>query len=121
MWDPAADADAVVDEALSPLHIAAARARTDVIAAFLGQCDGDLRAINRAAKDGRTPLDCANTVECITALLDGGATLGSPSPGTSTPLHVAAGHGSEAIVHRLLAAGAPVNATDEVRDSQGGI
>jgi len=66
-------------------------------------------------QSGRTPLDCAATLKCITALFDGGATLGSPRPGTSTPLHVAAGHGSEALVRRLLAAGAPVNATDAVR------
>ena len=55
-------------------------------------------------QDGRTPLDCTGSIECITALLDAGATLASPEPGSRTHLHIAAICGSEALVRRLLAA-----------------
>ena len=72
-------------------------------------------------QDGRTPLDCATSIDCITALLDAGAVCGSPMPGSNTPLHITARKGSEPLVRRLLAAGAPVNATDEVRDLRGSI
>ena len=64
---------------------------------------------------GRTPLDCADSSECIAALLDGGADCRSPKQRSRNPLLVAVAHRSEPLVRRLLAMGAPVNATDEVR------
>ena len=72
-------------------------------------------------QDGCTPLDCACTITCITALLDAGATLGRPKMDSRHPIHVAAAsNGSAALVRRLLAMGAPVNAPDGVRRRLGG-
>ena len=67
-------------------------------------------------QNGRTPLDCASTIECISVLLDTGATLGRPKlrdrPG---PIHVAAEAGSEPLVRRLLDMGAAADSIDSVR------
>ena len=63
---------------------------------------------------GRTPLDFATTVDCITAMLDAGANPGSPNA-----LLVAAAEGDEPLVRRLLATGAPANAPDGVSNLLG--
>lgn len=115
MWDPTADAEAAVAEALTPLHIAAARKKAVFVETFLDQCGGDLRAVNCSSNSGSTPLDHADCIECITVLLDAGAVCGRPRPGTPTSLHYAAKNGSVHLVRRLLAAGAPATAIDEVR------
>ena len=114
MWDPSADADAAVAEAVTPLHVAAARARANFVFAFLAECNGECGVVNKASKGGSTPLDHASSVYCIAALLEVGATCGVPRPSCRTSLHVAAGSGSTPLVRRLLDAGAHVNAADEV-------
>lgn len=64
---------------------------------------------------GSTPLDCASSIDCIIALLDAGAVSGRLTPRTTTSLHIAAKNGSLHLVRRLLAAGASVDASTEVR------
>lgn len=79
-----------------------------------------------ATQDGATPLLLAaqlGQLECLKALL---SASNNPAPdlarpcapgGGATPLHAAVGAGRVEIVDALVAAGAPVNARDDVRAS----
>ena len=99
LWDPLADAEKAVVAGYSPLHVAAARSRSDFIAVYAGQPDVDVDAVvNAESKNGDTPLSLAGSrtvgddaaiVECALLLVALRAQWGHPKKGSANALHAA--------------------------------
>ena len=126
LWDAREDSEEAVAAGLTPLHIAASRARTDFIAVYLGQESLDVATVvNTMSGGGCTPLDVCGSraegdldavVECALALVAAGARWSRPREGAANALHVAIKIGSGDALSRLLAV--PVGASPEVVDAQ---
>ena len=93
----------------TPLHIAAARGRTNEVKLLL---DAGAK-VNAVTKDGSTPLHTAadhGYENVARTLLRAGAKVNALTKDGSTPLHRAAGSGFTGVSKVLLDAGAKVNA-----------
>jgi len=114
LWDPLADPEEAVAACFTPLHVAAARARSDFIAVFLSQ-EPDLakRSINAESANGSTPLTVAGSraadsrtpvqsADCAEILIAAGAKWGLPLPKSFNALHAAAATGSLDPTRRLI-------------------
>ena len=65
-------------------------------------------------------LQTVSAPEAVQPLLKYGADVTAADSRGITPLHLAAGLGSDDLVQQLIAAGADVNAQDHVRENGGG-
>ncbi|XP_063236745.1 transient receptor potential cation channel subfamily A member 1 homolog [Bacillus rossius redtenbacheri] len=103
-----AGADVSVQEGamgLTAVHMAAERARPDILREFIAMDDIDVSTLNAADKAGDTPLALAvesRSLPCVRLLLEEGADVSRPVADDCTVLHLAAKYDEPDILEELL-------------------
>ena len=105
LLDHGASASAVNSDKQTPIHIAVKVATKEIVGLLL-KCVSDTSTVNMQDLDGRTALHyaimCDDNDEIVALLLDADASVSITDCYNQTPLHWAAGNGSETSIRLLL-------------------